>query len=143
MSDDDYGRYSQFVIQGVPPDAPLPSLPPGAVTDMCYLDDSVIPGAWNVITAWFWPRRERLAVIPEPHHHDHHEVIGFYGTDPDDAHDLCGEVEFYFEGQKIILTKSSLLYVPAGMKHCPLFLNRVDRPIFHFSSVTESTWVRQ
>ena len=140
---DDYGRYSQYVIQGVPPGTPLPSLPPGAVTDMCYLDDSVVPGAWNVITAWFWPRQDRLAVIPEPHHHDQHEVIGFYGSNPDDPHDLCGEVEFYYEDQRIVLTKSALLYVPGGMKHCPLILNRVDRPIFHFSSVTESAWVRQ
>jgi hypothetical protein len=27
-----------------------------------------------VVTAWFWPRQEPLAVIPEPHCHDEHEV---------------------------------------------------------------------
>jgi len=27
------------------------------------------------------------------------------------------------------------------MKHCPLILRRVDRPIFHFSVVTSGEWV--
>ena len=42
---------------------------------MCYLDDAVTRGSWNVITAWFWPRQEPLVVIPEPHHHEEHEVV--------------------------------------------------------------------
>ena len=118
-------------------------MPAGSVTNMCYLDDTVIPGSWNVITAWFWPRTEPLVVIPDAHYHEEREVVCFYGSDPDDPFDLCGEVEFWFEDQKILLTKSSLLYVPAGMKHSPLVLNRIDRPIFHFSSVTEAAWVRK
>jgi hypothetical protein len=143
MADQDFGKYSQYILQTINPKTPLPPLPPGSLTDMCYLDDSVIPGAWNVITAWFWPRTEPLVIIPEPHHHDEHEVVAFYGTNPDDPLDLCGEIEFYYEDQKILLTKSSLLYIPPGIKHSPLILNRIDRPVFHFSSVTEPKWVRQ
>jgi len=139
----EYGEYDRFVLQTIRSDAPLPPMPAGSVTTMCYLDDAVVPGSWNVITAWFWPRTEPLVVIPEPHYHDEHEVVCFYGTNPDDPFDLCAEVEFYYEGQKILLTKSTLLYVPAGMKHSPLILNRIDRPVFHFSSVTESSWVRK
>ena len=52
MANEDYGDYSQFIIQKIRPDAPLPPMPPGSVTNMCYLDDAVIPGSWNVITAW-------------------------------------------------------------------------------------------
>ncbi len=33
------------------------------------------------------------------------------------------------------ITKSSLIFIPAGMPHMPLSLKRVDRPIFHFSVV--------
>jgi hypothetical protein len=29
-----------------------------------------------------------------------------------------------------------MIFVPAGMKHCPLTVTRVDRPIFHFTTVT-------
>jgi hypothetical protein len=139
----DFGRYSQFVIQKVDRELPLPPLPPGAATTLAYLDDEVIKGAWNVITAWFWPRQDRLEIIPESHSHKEHEVVCFYGSNPDDPFDLCGEVEFYLEDQKLTLTKSSLVYIPANMKHCPLIVNRADRPIFHFSSVTESHWIRR
>jgi hypothetical protein len=143
MVTSEYGAYSQYVLQGVHAEVSLPPLPVGSVTNMAYLDGKVIPGAWNVICAWFWPRQEPLVVIPDPHHHDEHEVVCFYGSNPDDPFDLCGEVEFYMEGQKLTLTRSSLIYVPACMEHSPMILTRVDRPIFHFSSVTESSWERR
>jgi hypothetical protein len=36
--------------------------------------------------------------------------------------------------EKHILTKSCLVFVPKGLKHCPFIVRRVDRPIFHFTS---------
>ena len=44
--------------------------------------------------------------------------------------------EIWLDGEKHIITKTALVFVPAGMKHCPLILRRVDRPIFHFTTVT-------
>ena len=38
------------------------------------------------------------------------------------------------------LTKSSLIFVPAGLSHTPPLVNRVDRPIFHFSMVLNSEY---
>jgi hypothetical protein len=29
-----------------------------------------------------------------------------------------------------------MIFVPAGVKHCPLYIKRVDRPIFHYTVVT-------
>jgi hypothetical protein len=63
-------------------------------------------------------------------------MIGFFGSNPEDPYDLGGEIEFWLEDEKHILTRSCLIFVPRGMKHCPLILKRVDRPIFHFSTVT-------
>jgi hypothetical protein len=40
------------------------------------------------------------------------------------------------EDEKFIINKSCMIFVPAGIKHCPLILKRVDRPIFHFTVVT-------
>ena len=141
MDNAGYGKYSKYVVYGPKPNQPTPPLGPGAVTDMAYLDDEVIPGSWNVISAWFWPRSDEMVVIREPHVHDEHEVVCFFGSNPDDPFDLCGQVEFWMEDQRMVLDKSCLLYIPARMVHNPLKFLRIDRPIFHFSSVTESKWI--
>jgi hypothetical protein len=75
-----------------------------------------------------------------PHTHDADEIIGFFGNNPQDPYDLGGEIEFWLEDEKHILTKSCLIFVPRGMKHCPLILRRVDRPIFHFTTVTSGQY---
>ena len=38
------------------------------------------------------------------------------------------------------LIKALWVFIPPGLKHCPLLLKRVDRPIFHFSVVTAGYW---
>jgi hypothetical protein len=142
MIEPQYGKYAKYVVVNSQP-AKLPALPQGSVTDMAYVDGEVVPGAWNVICAWFWPRTEPLLVIPEAHYHDNGEVICFFGSNPQDPFDLCGIVELWMEDTKLTLTKSCAVFVPAKMKHSPLKLIKIDRPIFHFSSVTESQWIRK
>jgi hypothetical protein len=61
-------------------------------------------------------------------------MIGFFGTNPDDIHDLCGEVELWINGEQHRMTRSFVALIPAGMEHCPLHLNRLDRPMFHFTA---------
>jgi hypothetical protein len=72
------------------------------------------------------------------HVHDFDEVVGFLGGNPDDPQDLGGEVEFWMEDEKYILNKSCLIFVPGGVRHCPLQVTRVDRPIF-FLAVSMTT----
>jgi hypothetical protein len=133
-------KHMKYVVTELKPDRPLPPLPKGSVTDVMFLDDEVIKGAFNVICAWFWPRKEPLQIIPEPHSHDNNEVIAFFGSNPEDPHDLCGEVEIWLEDEKLTINKSCAIFVPAGMKHNPLKFNRIDRPIFHFSILTENMY---
>ena len=69
------------------------------------------------------------------HTHDYSELIGFYGSDPDDPYNLNGEIIFEFEGEAHRLTKSTLMFIPSGVAHNPMRILRVDKPIFHFSVV--------
>lgn len=96
-----------------------------------YLDDEVIEGAFYVATAWFW---KGTGPGPQAHSHDFPEVLGFFGSNPKDVNDLCGEVELWIDGEKHLLTKTFIAYIPAGLTHCPLRIIRADRPIFHFST---------
>jgi hypothetical protein len=130
-------KYGKYIITGMKPDVNLPSWrlerkPTDASTRLLWLDDDVIKGAFYVECVWYWKGSEQSIV--EAHTHPFDEVITFFGTNPEDPQDLCGEVELWLDDEKHILTKSSLIFVPKGLKHCPLIIRRADRPIFHFTT---------
>jgi hypothetical protein len=132
-------KHDKYIITKAKSDLTLPDFrresgiaADGAMTHVIYLDNDILKGAFYVECAWFWKGRDKSDV--EAHTHPFDEVITFFGTDPDHPEDLCGEVEIWLEDEKYILTKSCLIFVPKGMKHCPLIIRRVDRPIFHFTA---------
>jgi hypothetical protein len=112
-----------------------------------WMDSEVIPGAFYAECTWIWPStfkdqsprpvltREQMEKMPgvAPHVHAFPEVLTFLGTNPDDPADLGGEIEFWLEDEKFLLTRSFLAYIPAGMKHCPLKVYRMDAPMFHYT----------
>ena len=99
-----------------------------------WIDDNVMPGAFQMNTAWYYAVPEKDPVFEE-HVHEYDELIGFFGSDPENPYDLGAELEVTINGEKHLLTKTSLIFCPAGMPHMPLSIKRVDRPIFHFSIV--------
>jgi hypothetical protein len=135
-------KYSQYIVTRPKPDeartefdANLP--PPESRTRAIYLDDEVVKGAFYVATSWFWKPTDKG---PNPHSHEFDEVLGFFGTNPDDIYDLCGEVELWLGDEQYIIYKSCMVFIPRGLIHCPLIMRRVDRPIFHFSAGTKSMY---
>ena len=132
-------KYGKYIITGTKAGLEHPSfrqdaaeVAAGEHTRLIYLDEDVIKGAFYVECVWYWKGSEKSIV--DAHTHPFDEAITFFGTNPDDPEDLCGEVELWLEDEKHILTKSSLIFVPKGMKHCPLIIRRADRPIFHFTT---------
>jgi hypothetical protein len=84
---------------------------------------------------WFWPSlvKEDLETrSTKTHKHTYDEVIGMIGTNPDDPHDLGGEIEMFIDGERHRVTKTCYLYLPAGLEHGPFREIRIDRPIFEF-----------
>ena len=100
-------------------------------TRVAYLDDEVLKGAFYVEANWLIQASDTGT---EAHDHDFDEVIGFFGSNPEDPYDLCGEVEFWLGDEKHHLTKSCVIFVPKGLKHCPMIFKRVDRPILNFAT---------
>jgi hypothetical protein len=113
-----------------------------------WMDEEVIPGAFYAECTWIWPDNwpgqkpgrlaptyeERRLLSPiKPHSHSSIEVLTMFGTNVDDPGDLGGEVEFWLEDEQFMLTKSFLVYIPAGMVHCPLVTHRMTMPIFHYT----------
>ncbi|MFI0411683.1 hypothetical protein [Actinomadura sp. 3N508] len=71
------------------------------------------------------------------HEHDYDEVLIWHGNDPDNVDDLGAEIYLDIEGVRHTITTSGAVYLPAGVRHCPLGFNRVDRP-FRFSALSLS-----
>lgn len=111
-----------------------------------WVDSGNIPGAFQMNTSW-WFKPNRDSVLSNPniqvgkaHHHSYPEILGFFGSDPYNPYDLGGEIELHINGEVHILTKSSMVFLPPDLPHCPLLINRVDRPIFHFSVVMNNVY---
>lgn len=106
---------------------------------LLWLDNEVFPGAFYVETALSVPMKnlkpeKEPKSVANPHTHDWDEVLGMFGTDPADPYNLFGEVEFWLGGEKHIITQSCLIYIPAGLEHCPLIYRKVEKPIFNFTT---------
>ena len=115
-----------------------------------WIDSNVVPGSFQMNTSLYLKptiglydddpaeNKAKSLSFNVPHVHDNAaEILGFYGTNPDDPYDLGGEIEIIIDDETHILTKSSLVFLPPGLPHCPLTITRVDRPIFHFSIVMD------
>ena len=136
-------KYMKYIVTDVKPNLKLPPYrlgalealkkPSGKSARVVWLDDEVVPGAFYSECLWFWPGMGSEDIKVQTHTHPFDEIITFFGTNFDDPHDLCGEVELWLEDEKIVMTESFLAFIPAGMKHCPLIIRRVDKPIFHFT----------
>ena len=105
-------------------------------TPLLRIDEEVIEGlpffSW---CNWFWPSIVEAKLedrSTKPHSHTYDEIIGMVGTNFDDPYDLCGEIEINIGGEKHIVTKSSLIYIPAGLEHGPFRELKMERPIFQF-----------
>jgi hypothetical protein len=134
-------KYGKYIITDLKADRTLAPwtkmINPEELTTVLYLDNEVVKGAFYTEVAWFWPRsQEDLTkddVDVEPHKHDHDEVLAVFGTDTKNIHDLGGEMEVFLDGERHIVTKSCLLFIPKGLMHGPIRFLRIDRPVFHFA----------
>ncbi len=116
------------------------NLSPETSTRVMYLDSDVIPGAFYVECVWFWPTDKEDKASPAPHTHDYDEVIGFFGTDPNDTNDLGAVIELYIDGEQNVMNQTFLAFIPAGVIHNPLNILRITRPVFHFAAATGKSY---
>ncbi len=101
-------------------------------TRILWMDDEIVPGATQMNCSWYLKPTKG---VTKSHTHEYDEILGFFGSDPQNPWDLGGEIEFWIEDEQFILTRSTMVFAPRGVKHCPLVVRRIDRPIFHFTTV--------
>ncbi|MDR1590285.1 MAG: hypothetical protein LBS51_08875 [Oscillospiraceae bacterium] len=135
------GTYAANVVTGYrPPSGKLPDAPEGFLNLLLYLDGVRLPGAPYMETVWFMTPND---TGPAPHGHDFDEFIGFIGTNPDRPEELGAELQFYIGDEAVTVTKSCLVYIPRGVRHSPIIIPKMERPIIHFSGGNGGDYARR
>jgi hypothetical protein len=90
------------------------------------------------VKGWDEPLTQVLRPIYKPfkmigkgHKHTCAEFLYFIGGNPMDFKDFGAEVELEMgeEGEKHFINTTTWVYIPAGLLHCPLIFQKVDKPI--------------
>ena len=110
MTDSKYGKY--FLTHGINPEMGTQEATEYTkwATRLTWINDKVIPGAFYFACSWYYRPPDRVVAA---HTHDFNEILGFYGSDPQNPRNLGGEVEFWLEDEKYILTESFLVFIMA------------------------------
>jgi hypothetical protein len=104
---------------------------------LLWLDDEVIKGGTYMDFVWYTQPAE---FGPGQHVHDFDEIIGFLGADSKNPRELGGQMELWLDDEKYILDKTCLVFIPRGLKHCPMIARKVDRPFIHFTAGNQSAY---
>lgn len=132
-------KNSKYIVQGITPEMKNMSyagkpqdIPPENAKRIAWMDDHIVEGSFYTEAVWIWKGDE--GSVEKPHTHDYDEVLTFFGSDFTNPDDLNGEIELWLEDEKYMFTKSTMVFIPKGLKHCPLIIRRVDKPIFHYTA---------
>jgi len=114
-----------------------------------WIDSDIIPGAYYGESTWIWPlsypgqippaelaKRFENAKPMFPHVHDFPEILSWWGTDPDHPEDTT-TMGMLLDDEEILLDKSWVAYVPAGMMHMPTRPAKgrtTNKPVCHWTS---------
>jgi quercetin dioxygenase-like cupin family protein len=133
------GVRQNLVLPSIRKDKPVSkSVTPGSPEHAVYLDAGTVPGARIYSECiWYRPNKDAAGVVGgeiglAEHTHPFEEVLAFFGQDIQNPRDLGAQIELILDGQKHLIDKTSLVFIPAGMPHKVAF-TRLDKPVFHFS----------
>jgi hypothetical protein len=133
-------KYGKYIVTELKDKVEAPwatEYKPTELVRLLNLDSNILKGAFYVETTWFLPPvANRTGYDVETHKHDYDEVLAVFGSDLDDPHNLHAELEIWLGGEKHIVTKSCLVFIPKGLEHGPIRWLKMDKPVFHFACGT-------
>ena len=144
-TDGEYGKYIVQTLQ-VPermadPNSEFAKFYRSYANRLLWMDTNVVPGSFQMNTSWYHSASDARPLLGHGEHvHDFDEMVGFLGSNSEDPYDLGGIIEIGMGGELHRLTKSSIIFMPAGLKHLPLSIIELHRPILHFSISLSPTY---
>lgn len=87
---------------------------------------------------------EPYLMAEEPHAHDFDQFLHFYGGNSMDIAAFDAEVELSLgeEGEKHIITETTVVHIPKGVIHCPLNFKVVNKPIIFMNVALTPEYIR-
>jgi hypothetical protein len=78
----------------------------------------------------------------EPHSHRFHEILCFIGGDPTDISEFGADIEVTLGDKKYPINQPSVISIPAGVRHCPVNIKKVEKPIVFLEISLARIWKR-
>lgn len=128
-------KYDKYIISGQ-----QPGDPPASGVKVAWVNNEKFQGSHQYHVHWVFESPRNLPKNSKakgwgdmghgPHEHKQPEAVIHIGTDPYHPMDLGGEVWFYLGKEKELhkITKSCMVYLPAGFIHSPWVIHKVTRP---------------
>jgi hypothetical protein len=141
-------RYARYIItkpkSHVPKNAKKRPEPPrrAKTTQIVSLDSTISPGAFYADFVWIWSGD--LTMAPKTHSHDFDEMIGFVSYNGrENPRAIVGDISMKIGKDQYGITKSSLVYVPGGVDHCPIEFKDIQQPVLLFTIGNAKQWSQQ
>jgi len=113
-----------------------------------FADNDIIEGC-NYFSAMWMGESATKTLGHGPHKHPVPEVLVALGSDPANPGDLGAEFELYMgtEMEKHVINRSTLIFIPANLVHCPFTIKKVTRPFIfiqaHYGPKLAETAMRE
>jgi hypothetical protein len=93
-----------------------------------FCPGSNFPGFPNEVTLF---TVTKPMVMSARHAHDYDETLFFLGGNPLNFFDFGAEAEILLgdEDERHMINTTSIVYVPRGLMHCPIYFKKVDKPV--------------
>jgi mannose-6-phosphate isomerase-like protein (cupin superfamily) len=105
-----------------------------------HIEDDMIPGSFYVDVVKVY---EGSGAAPAPEHdHKWPELLATIGADPAHPREIPGEMIIYLNGERFSTRKSSVVCIPAGVKHCPFEFKDIKSHTIIFSTGPNGEYVR-
>jgi hypothetical protein len=138
----EHGKRIAAAFANKKPDAPKTKSMLGDATHVVSMEDGIIKGAFYFDTVWLWAKGDEEGEKPkqQQHAHDFDEILAFIGSRRENPRDLNAEIEFWIEDEKYVLTKSTVIFIPRGVKHLPMECKRIDSPVLFITTGTGTAY---
>jgi hypothetical protein len=135
MTGKKFERFITYAGQTPPPDKIPTGITPG--TEMFYIHNGIIPGAFVLCGTWLTGLPENKPDMMKQHYHEADEYIGMFGCNHNNPLELGAELEFWFEDEKYTINKSCVIFIPKKIVHAPIVYRKISSPFFLFSTIPD------